>query len=220
MLSNHVIRCCPLFLLPSIFSSIRVFSNELALCIRWPKYWSFSFSNSTYNEYSVLISFRIDLFDHLAVQGTLKSLLKKWSEVAQSCPTLCDPMDCSLPGSSIPGILQAGILEWVTISFSRRSSQPRDRTWVSHIAGRCFTIIQLTLLEFLIDLVIFISRLWGPEGRICIFHVLSILKTWEAQYSCLENLSGKRSLMGYSPEGHKESGMTEQLSAHTHIIKE
>ena len=64
----------------------------------------------------------------------------KWSEVAQSCPTLWDPMDCSLPGSSVPGILQAGILEWVAISFSRRSSQPRDRTWVSHIAGRRFTI--------------------------------------------------------------------------------
>ena len=64
----------------------------------------------------------------------------KWSEVAQSCPTLCNPMDCSLPGSSVPGILQAGILEWVAISFSRRSPQPRDWTWVSRIAGRRFTI--------------------------------------------------------------------------------
>ena len=64
----------------------------------------------------------------------------KWNEVAQSCPTLCNPMDSSLPGSSIPGILQAGILDWVAISFSRRSSQPRDRTWVSRIAGRRFTI--------------------------------------------------------------------------------
>ena len=64
----------------------------------------------------------------------------KWSEITQSCLTLCDPMDCSLQGSSVPGILQAGILEWVAISFSRRSSQPRDRTWVSHIAGRCFII--------------------------------------------------------------------------------
>ena len=62
------------------------------------------------------------------------------SEVAQSFPTLCDPMDCSLPGSSIRGILQARILEWVAISFSRRSSQHRDRTQVSHIAGRRFTI--------------------------------------------------------------------------------
>ena len=64
----------------------------------------------------------------------------KWSEVIQLCPTLCNPMDCSLPGSSIPGILQAGILEWVAISFSRRSSQPRDWTRISPIAGRHFTI--------------------------------------------------------------------------------
>ena len=64
----------------------------------------------------------------------------KKSEVAQSCPTLCDPMDCSPPGSSIHGIFQARILEWVAISFSRRSSWPRDWTWVSHIVGRRFTI--------------------------------------------------------------------------------
>ena len=62
------------------------------------------------------------------------------SEVAQSCPTLCEPMDCSLPGFSIHGILQAGILEWVTISFSRGSSQPRDRTRVSRIGGRHFNL--------------------------------------------------------------------------------
>ena len=59
--------------------------------------------------------------------------------VSQSCPALCDPMDCSLPGSSVRGILQAKILEWVAISFSRGSSQPRDRTWVSRAAGRFFT---------------------------------------------------------------------------------
>ena len=62
------------------------------------------------------------------------------SEVAKSCPILCDPMDCSLPGSSVHGILQASILEWVAVSFSRRSSQPRDQTQVSRIAGRYFTI--------------------------------------------------------------------------------
>ena len=64
----------------------------------------------------------------------------KWSEVTQSCPTLCDPMDCSLQGSSVHGIFQARVLEWVAISFSRGSSRPRDRTWVSHIAGRRFTV--------------------------------------------------------------------------------
>ena len=76
MLSNHLILCHPLLLLPSIFLIIRVFSNESALRIRWPKYWSFSFTISPSNEYSGLISFRIDWFDLFAVQGTLKSLLQ------------------------------------------------------------------------------------------------------------------------------------------------
>ena len=121
MPSNHLILCRPL-LLPSIFPSIRVFSKGLVLPIRWPKDWSFSFSISPSNEYSELISFRMDWLDLLAVQGTLKSLLQhhsskssilrhsafftvqlshpyvQFSSVAQSCPTLCDPMDCSTPG--------------------------------------------------------------------------------------------------------------------------
>ena len=76
MPSNHLILCCLFLLLPSIFPSIRGFSNELAFCIRWPKYWSFSFSISPSNEYPGLISFIIDWLDLLAVQGTLKSLLQ------------------------------------------------------------------------------------------------------------------------------------------------
>ena len=76
MPSNHLLLCCPLLLLPSIFPSIRVFSNESVLHIRWPKYWSFSFSISPSNEYSGLISFRMYWLDLLAVQGTLKSLLQ------------------------------------------------------------------------------------------------------------------------------------------------
>ena len=76
MPSNYLILCHPLFLLPSIFPRVRVFSNESTLCILWPKYWSFSFSISPCSEYSGLISFRIDWFDLLAVQGTLKSLLQ------------------------------------------------------------------------------------------------------------------------------------------------
>ena len=75
MPSNHLILCRPLLLLPSIFPSVRVFSSESVLRIRWPKYWSFSFSISPSNEYSGLISFRMDWLDLLAVQGTLKSLL-------------------------------------------------------------------------------------------------------------------------------------------------
>ena len=133
MPSNHLILCRPLLLLPSIFPSIRVFSNEAVLRIRWPEYWSFSFNISPSNEQPGLISFRTDWLDLLAVQGTLKSLLQhhsskasilrrsafimvqlshpymaagktiplpRWtfvgnqfSLVAQSCPTLCDPMD-------------------------------------------------------------------------------------------------------------------------------
>ena len=82
MPSNHLILCHPLLLLPSIFPSIRVFSSESVLHIRWPKYWSFSFSISPFSEYSGLISFKIDWFDFLAVQGTLKSLLQHHSSKA------------------------------------------------------------------------------------------------------------------------------------------
>ena len=82
MQSNHLILCCPLLLMPSIFPNIRVFSNELALHTRWPKYWSFSFSISPSKENSGLVSFRIDWFDLLAVQETLKSLLQHHSSKA------------------------------------------------------------------------------------------------------------------------------------------
>ena len=151
MPSNHLILCRSLLLLLSIFPSISVFSNELVLHIRWPKYWSFSFSISPSNKYSGLISFRMDWLDLPAVQGTLKSLLQHHSSKAsilrcsaffivqlshlymttgktialtaaakllQSCPTLCNRIDGSPPGSPVPGILQAKVLEWVAISFS------------------------------------------------------------------------------------------------------
>ena len=176
---SHLILCHPL-LLPSIFPSIRVFSNESVLHIRWPKDWSFSFSISPSNEYSGLISFRMDWLDLLAVQGTLKSLLQDHSSeasilqrsdffmvqlshlymtigknpqlcllprqrkakvlVPQSCLTLGDPMVCSLPGSSVPGTLQARVVDWVAMPSSRGSSQPREGTQVSCIAGGFFTI--------------------------------------------------------------------------------
>ena len=168
MPSNYLILCHPVLLQPSIFPSIRVFSNESALCIRWPKYWSLSFNISPPNEHPGLISFRMDWLDLLAVQGTLKSILQHHSSKAsillcsaffivqlshpymttgktialtrrtfvgkvifllfnmlsaaakslQLCPTLCDPIDGSPPGSSIPGIPQARTLEWIAISFS------------------------------------------------------------------------------------------------------
>ena len=88
MLSNHLILFWPLLFLPSIFPSIRVFPSELALHIRWPKYWSFSFSICPSNEYSELISFKIDRFDFLAVQGTLESLL-------QHCSSKASILQCS-----------------------------------------------------------------------------------------------------------------------------
>ena len=170
MPSSHLILCRPLFLLPQIPPSTKVFSNESALRMRWPKYWSFSFSISPSNEHLGLISFRMDWLYLLAVKGTLKSLLQYHSSKAsilwrsafftvqlshpymitgktialtrrtfvskvmslllnmlsaaatakslQSCPTRCDPIDGSPPGSPVPGILQARILEWVAISFS------------------------------------------------------------------------------------------------------
>ena len=91
VLSKHLILCFPLLLLPTVFPSIRVFSNKLVLCIRWPKYWSFSFSPS--NEYSGLISFRINWFDVLAVQGTLKSLVQHHSSKASILSA--QPSSCS-----------------------------------------------------------------------------------------------------------------------------
>ena len=144
MPSSHLILCHPLLLLPPISPSISFFSNESALRIRWPKYWSFSFSINPSNEQPGLISFRMDWLDLLAVQGTLKSLLQHHSSKAsilrrsafftvqlshpyiaaaaakslQSCPTLCDPIDGSPLGSPVPGFLQARTLEWVAISFS------------------------------------------------------------------------------------------------------
>ena len=111
MLLNHLILCCPL-LLPSIFPSVRVFSRESVLCIRWPKYQSFSFSISPSNGYSGLISFRMDWLDLFAVQGTLENLLQHHSShrsdqirsVAQSCLTLCYPMNRSTPDLPTPGV--------------------------------------------------------------------------------------------------------------------
>ena len=100
---NHLILCHPLLLLPSIFPSIRVFSNEPARHIRWPKYWSFSFNIRPSNEHPGLISFRMDWLDLLAVQGTLKSLLQHHSSKASILQfstffMVQLPMDCSTPG--------------------------------------------------------------------------------------------------------------------------
>ena len=97
MLFNHLILCWPLLLLPSVFPSITVFSNASVLCIRWPKYWSFSFSSRPSNEYSGLISFKINWFDLLAVQGTLKNLLQHHSSKASILPHYPPQISLSFP---------------------------------------------------------------------------------------------------------------------------
>ena len=175
--SNHLILCRPLLLLPAIFPSIRVFSNESVLHIRWPIYWSFSFNISPFNEHPGLISFRMDRLDLLAVQGTLKSLPQHHSAKASillhsaffivqlSHPSMTRGKTIGLTrrifvGKVTPllfnmlsrlvitffsrttvvhGILYARILEGVAFPFSRGSSQPRDQSQVSHIAGGFFT---------------------------------------------------------------------------------
>ena len=101
----------------------------------WVESFQSTFQSPFLNRTSLL-----RLAKHLKKPSSIKRQRKKESKVAQSCPILCDPMDCSLLGSSIHGIFQASILEWVAISFSRRCSWPRDWTWVSCIVGRRFTV--------------------------------------------------------------------------------
>ena len=113
MPSNHLTLCHPLLLLPSVFPSIRVFSNESVLHIKWPKYWSFSFSINPSNEYSRLISFRIDWFEYLAPRDSQKSPpTPQYKTINSSAlsflysPTLCNSMDCSTPGFPVHHQLQ------------------------------------------------------------------------------------------------------------------
>ena len=167
MLSKHLILCRPLLLPPSIFPSVRVFSRKSALGIRWPKYWSFSFSINPSSEYSGLISFRAKVpaaffsldfaKNFLHLQQCYKEILLfppmwglwKWRQILclpgswrwgwLSCKIMSDslwPLDCNPPGSSVHGILQAKILEWVAIFLFRGSFWPRDWTQFSCIAGR------------------------------------------------------------------------------------
>ena len=138
MPSNHLILCCPRLLPPSIFPSIRVFSNESVLCIRWLKYWSFSFSISPSNEYSGLISFRMDWLDHLAVQGTLKSLRQHHSSkvsilrhsaffiVQLSCPYMTTGKTIALTRRTFVGKVMSlllNILSRLVITFLPRSKR-------------------------------------------------------------------------------------------------
>ena len=131
--SSHLILCCPLLLLPPILSSIRVFSNDSALCIRWPKYWSFSFSISPSNEHTGLISFRMDWVDLLAVQGTLKSLLQHHS--------------------SKVSILQCSALFTVQLSHLYRTTGKTialtRRTFVGKVMSLLFNMLARLVITFL-----------------------------------------------------------------------
>ena len=149
MLSNHFILCCPLLLMPSIFPSIRVFSSESALHIRWPKYWSFSISPS--NEYSGSISFRIEWFDLLAVQGTLKSLLQHHSLKAS--------------------ILQCSAFCMVQLSHPYMTTEKAIALTIRTFVGKVMSLLFNTLSRFVIAILprskrLLISRLQSPSSVI------------------------------------------------------
>ena len=131
--------------------------------------------------------------------------------VAQSCPTLCDPMDCSPPGSSLYEIFQARILEWIAISFSRGPSQPRDRTQVSCIAGRCFT--DWATREATLDADLLENCYIRRDGFDPWVGKIPWRRKWQPAPVSLPGKShGQRNLVGCSPWGHKELGMTEQVT--------
>ena len=148
MPSNHLILCHPFFLLPSIFSSIRVFSKESVIHIRWPKYWSFSFSISPSSEYSGLISFMIDWLDFLAVQGTLKNLIQHHS--------------------SKGSILQHSVFFTVQLSHPHMTTGKTialtRRTFVSKVMSLLFTVLSRLVIDFLPrSKRLFISWLQSPS---------------------------------------------------------
>ena len=200
MPSNHLIFCHPLLLPPSIFPSIRVFSNESILCIRWPNYWSFSFSISPSNDYSGLTSFGMDWLDLLAVQGTLKSLIQHHSSKA------------SILQRSAFFIVQ---LSHPYMTIGKTIALTRW-TFVSKVASLLFN-----MLSRLVALVVknlpanagdareggWILGLQRAPGKEMAPHSSSL--AWK--------FHGQRSLEDYSPRGSKESDTTEHT--HTHHIK-
>ena len=151
MPSNCLILCRPLLLLPSIFPSIRVFSNESALCIRWPKYWSFSYKISPSNEYSGLISFRTDWLDLLAVQGTLKSLLQHHSSKG------------SILWCSAFFIAQL----WHPYMTTRKTIALTRRTFVDKVISLPFNMLSRLVITFLPrSMCLLISWLQSPSAVI------------------------------------------------------
>ena len=146
MPSNHLILCCPLLLPSSIFPNIRVFTNESILCIRWPNYWSFCFSISPSNEYSGLISFRMDWLDLLAAQGTLKSLLQHHSSKASI-------LRCS--AFFIVQLSHPYMTTGKTIALTRWN-------FVGKVISLLFNMLSSLVITFLPrSKCLFISQLWG-----------------------------------------------------------
>ena len=175
MPSNHLIFCCPLLLLPSIFPSIRVFSNESALCIRWPKYWSFSFSISPSNEYSGLISFRIDWLDLLAVQGTLKNFLQHNSSktsvlrhsaffiVQLSHPYMTTGKTIALTTQTFIGKVMSLLLNMLSrlvIRFLPRSK----RLLISWLQSQYAVILELPKIKYLTVSPFICYEVMGPDA--------------------------------------------------------
>ena len=177
MPSNHLILCHPILLLSSIFPSIRVFSNESALCIRLPKYWSFSFSNSPSNEYLGLISFKIDWFYSLTVQGTLKSLLQYHNSKASV-------LWCS--AFFMPQLLKSYMTARKTIAWN-------IRTFVSKVISLLFITLSRFAIAFLPQSNhLLISWLWSPFAEILepkkktchCFHLLPFYLPWSDEARC------------------------------------
>ena len=176
MPANHLILCCPLLFLPSIFPSIKVSSNKSALYIRWPKYWSFNFSSSLSSEYSGLISLKIDWFDLLAVQGTLKSLLQHHSS-------------------------KASIL-WRSVFFMVQLSHPYMATgktialtrwnFVGKVMSLLFNMLSRFIIAFLpsskhllIPWLGSCSDFGAPKNKVChCFHCFPIYLTWSEGIWC------------------------------------
>ena len=178
MPSNHLIFCCPLLLLPLIFPSIRILSNDSALLIRWPKYWSFSFNISPSNEHSGLISFRMDWLDHLAVQGTLKSLLQHHSSKASI-------LRCS--AFFIVQLSHPYMTTGKTIALTRR-------TFVGKVMSLLFNMLSRLVITFLPKskrlLVSWLQSpsaviLEPPKNKVChCFHCFPIYFPWSDGTRC------------------------------------
>ena len=189
LLSNHLILCCPFLLLPSIFPRIRVFSNESDLPIRWPNYWSFSFSNSSSNEYSGFIFFRIDWFDFLAVQDSPKSLLQHHSSNASILWCSAFLMVQLSQLTYDPAIPLLGI-------YPKKNMIQRNVCIALFIAV-LFTITVICLQCRRLGFHLWVGKiLWRRER-------LPTPVFWPGEFHEL-----------YTTWSHKEMGMTEQLSLH------